>query len=159
MAEFSNPNLQGPGSGPAGGGDNRSLTIFALLFLVILLGYQFFYKPQQPVAPPPVQQNQAQSQQTAPSEAPNAPQAQLAPSQVAQVAQVAASTETTTTVENANYRITFTNRGAQVTSWVLKNYYDSGGKAGGHLLDLVQPQAAEKFGYPLSLFTYEPDAQ
>ena len=70
--------------------------------------------------------------------------------------QVTASTETTTTVENANYRITFTNRGAQVTSWVLKNYYDSGGKAGGKLLDLVQPQAAEKFGYPLSLFTYEP---
>jgi YidC/Oxa1 family membrane protein insertase len=70
--------------------------------------------------------------------------------------QVAASTETTTTVENANYRITFTNRGAQVVHWVLKNYYDSGGKTGGTLLDLVQPQTAEKFGYPLSLFTYEP---
>jgi YidC/Oxa1 family membrane protein insertase len=153
LAEISNPNLQGPGSAPSGGGSNNSLTIFAGLFLVALLGYQYFFKPQQPVAPAP-----AQTQ----SLAANAPQAQTAPPQGAQLASpqvvplVAASTETTTTVENANYRITFTNRGAQVVHWVLKNYYDSGGKAGGKLLDLVQPQAAEKFGLPLSLYTYEP---
>jgi YidC/Oxa1 family membrane protein insertase len=154
LAEISNPNLQGPGSAPSGGGENRSLTIFALIFLVVLLGYQFFFKPQQPVTPAPVAQTQSQAQsQTAPGFVSSAPQAQLAPPQVAQVA---ASAETTTTVENANYRITFTNRGAQVVSWVLKNYYDSGGKAGGKLLDLVQPQAAEKFGYPFSLYTYEP---
>jgi YidC/Oxa1 family membrane protein insertase len=156
LAEISNPNLQGPGSGPGGGGSNNSLTIFALLFLIVLLGYQFFFKPQQPPSPPPVAQSQSQSQSpvqpqaSAQNSASSAPQAQLAPPQVA------ASSETTTTVENANYRITFSNRGAQVTSWLLKNYYDSGGKAGGKLLDLVQPQAAEKFGYPLSLFTYDP---
>jgi YidC/Oxa1 family membrane protein insertase len=165
LAEISNPNLQGPGSGPGGGGgDNHNLTLIALLALVVLLGYQFFFKPQQPATPPPAAQTQSQSQPpaqpqlAAPSSVAGAPQAQLAPPQVA-APQVAASTETTTTVENANYRITFTNRGAQVTSWVLKNYYDSGGKAGGKLLDLVQHQAAEKDGYPLSLFTYEQDAQ
>ena len=65
---------------------------------------------------------------------------------------VAAAAESTTTVENDVYRIVFTNRGGQVKQWILKNYQDSAGKP----LDLVQPQASERFGYPLGLFTYEP---
>ena len=36
--------------------------------------------------------------------------------------------------------------------WILKQYNDTAGKP----LDLVQPQASEKFGYPLALYTYEP---
>jgi YidC/Oxa1 family membrane protein insertase len=166
LAEISNPNLQGPGSGPAGGGDNHSLTIFALIFLVILLGYQFFFKPQQPVAPPPAvpaavqRPGEAGPSAPAPSAGPTAGSpdsaSKAAPTAIPAIPEIAASAETTTTVENANYRITFTNRGAQVVSWVLKNYYDSGGKSGGKLLDMVQPQTSEKFGYPLSLFTYEP---
>ena len=61
--------------------------------------------------------------------------------------------ETTTVIENELYRITFSNRGAQVTSWVLKGpaYVDSNGKP----LDLVNQQAAKLFGYPLSLYTYD----
>ena len=62
-----------------------------------------------------------------------------------------AASETLTTVENGDYRITFTNRGAQVQHWVLKHYFDSTGKP----LDMVQAQAAERFGFPLSLFTYD----
>ena len=54
-----------------------------------------------------------------------------------------------TVVENDLYRITFSNRGAQVTSWVLKQFKD----VDGHPLDLVHPQAAKLFGYPLSLYT------
>jgi YidC/Oxa1 family membrane protein insertase len=57
-----------------------------------------------------------------------------------------------TTIENAKYKIVFTNKGAQVEHWILKGYTDTAGKP----LDMVQPQAAEKFGFPLSLFTYEP---
>ena len=52
-------------------------------------------------------------------------------------------------VENDLYRITFTNRGAQVTSWVLKQFKDLEGKP----LDLVHAQAAKLAGYPLSLYT------
>ena len=48
-------------------------------------------------------------------------------------------------------RIVFTNRGAQVKHWILKKYTDTTGKP----LDMVQPQAAERFGLPLSLFTYD----
>jgi YidC/Oxa1 family membrane protein insertase len=62
-----------------------------------------------------------------------------------------ASSETDTVVENALYKITFSNRGAQVKSWVLKNFDDDKGRP----LDLVNAAAAEKYGYPLSLFTYD----
>ena len=52
---------------------------------------------------------------------------------------------------NQLYRITFSNRGAQATSWILKKYKDDSGKP----LDLVNAKAAAKLGYPLSLWTYD----
>jgi YidC/Oxa1 family membrane protein insertase len=63
-----------------------------------------------------------------------------------------ASSETETVIENDLYRITFTNRGAQVKSWILKRF-DNDAQNG--RLDLVNPEAAAKFGYPLSLWTYD----
>ena len=63
-----------------------------------------------------------------------------------------ASAETETVIENDLYRITFTNRGAQVKSWILKKF-DNDAQNG--LLDLVNPAAAQKYGYPLSLWTYD----
>ena len=157
MAEFSNPNLQGQSGGSGGGGgDMRGLMAFTLLFLVVLLGYQYFFKPQQPPPPPPAAQSQSQPpnqpQPTLPA-AGAAVQPQLASAPVLAVSpSVAATVVTTTTVENENYKIVFTNQGAQVKSWVLKKYYDTAGKP----LDMVQPQASAYFGLPLSLFTYEP---
>ena len=67
------------------------------------------------------------------------------------VANVKAENESETIVENELYRVQFSNRGAQVTSWILKKYTDEAGKP----LDLVNPNAAPKFGYPLSLHTYD----
>jgi YidC/Oxa1 family membrane protein insertase len=134
----------------------RGLMAFTLLFLVVLLGYQYFFKPQQPPPPPPAAQSQSQPpnqpQPTLPA-AGAAVQPQLASAPVLAVSpSVAATVVTTTTVENENYKIVFTNQGAQVKSWVLKKYYDTAGKP----LDMVQPQASAYFGLPLSLFTYEP---
>ena len=63
-----------------------------------------------------------------------------------------ATSETETVVENDLYRITFTNRGAQVKSWILKKF-DNDAQNGP--LDLVNAAAAEKYGYPLSLWTYD----
>ena len=63
-----------------------------------------------------------------------------------------ASSETETVIENDLFRITFTNRGAQVKSWILKKF-DNETQNGP--LDLVNPAAAAKFGYPLSLWTYD----
>ena len=62
-----------------------------------------------------------------------------------------AAAETTTVIENELYRITFSNRGAQAISWILKKYKDDSGKP----LDLVNAKAAAKLGYPLSLWTYD----
>ena len=55
-------------------------------------------------------------------------------------------------IENGLYKITFSNRGAQVKSWILKKYTDEKGQP----LELVHAVAAQQFGYPLSLYTYDP---
>ena len=62
-----------------------------------------------------------------------------------------ASTESETTIENDLYRVTFTNRGGQVKSWILKKFKDDKGSP----LELVNRAAAEKYGYPLNLWTYD----
>jgi YidC/Oxa1 family membrane protein insertase len=159
LPEIRNPNLQAPGSSGGGsGGDMRSMMAFFLLMLVVLLGYQYFFKPQQP-EPAPVSQSQSQSQPAQTASQPAAPGLPAQPQTAAGSVQapaatptVAAALETETTVENEEYKIVFTNRGAQVRHWILKKYSDTAGKP----LDMVQPQAADKFGFPLSLFTYEP---
>jgi YidC/Oxa1 family membrane protein insertase len=125
----------------------RTTLGFAALLLVVLLGYQYFFKPK-PIAPAETQaQNQSQPAASSGSQSP-AP----APTAATDTAAVAASAETDTTVENELYKLEFTNRGAQVKHWILKKYKDTAGKP----LDMVQPQAAAQYGYPLSLFTYEP---
>jgi len=164
LAEFKNPNLQaqGPGgSSGGGGGDSRVMMAVMLLVFVVIFGYDYL-KPK-PATPAPSAQQQNQSQipavlqppepgQAGPSQTASgqgAPKAPLAPPQVARVA---APVETETTIENEQYKIVFTNRGAEVKHWILKHYSDTGGKP----LDMVQPQASAQFGLPLSLFTYEP---
>ncbi|MCY4535861.1 MAG: membrane protein insertase YidC, partial [Bryobacterales bacterium] len=62
-------------------------------------------------------------------------------------ADVEASDEQRVVVENDNYRVEFTNRGAVVTSWQLKQYND----ALGNPLDLVHPDGAKRYGMPFRL--------
>jgi len=128
--------------------EKRLLLVFALTFLVIVI-FQPVLKKYLPQAP---SSSQTQNQQPPPaSQAPPTPaQASVAPP-VAAVPAEAASAETETVVENDLYRVTFTNRGAQVKSWVLKKFDDEHGKP----LDMVNAAAAEKYGYPLSLWTYD----
>ena len=159
MPEIRNPNLQTPGSGGGGGGDMRSMMIFTALALVALLGYQYFF-PSKPPAPAPAAQTQSQAQPQSPVMEPAAPgQLQPASGSVkgavkapAPIPVITAAVVAENTIENAKYKIVFTNKGAQVVHWYLKGYSDTAGKP----LDMVQPQASEKFGFPLSLFTYEP---
>ena len=65
------------------------------------------------------------------------------------VATVSAAAETTTTIENEKFRITFTNKGAQVQHWILKHYTDSSGKP----LDMVQQQTPRAASGCRSRFT------
>jgi len=155
LPEFRNPSLesQGSGGGPGNsGGDFRSLITFASLAVVVFLAFQFF-KPKQD-ATPPAPQTQQQASTPASSSASQSSAADSAPAMMmAMTPGVTAASETDTVVENELYRIVFTNRGAQVKHWILKKYFDTAGKP----LDLVQPQLAQRFGLPLSLFTYESD--
>ena len=154
MAEIRNPNLQTQGSGGAGGGgDMRIMLTFTAVALVVLLGFDYFKpKPATPAPAPQTESQQASQPQLSPgsvsSAAPQTPAAQQA---LLATPQVAAAAETETTVENDQYRIVLSNRGGQVKHWILKHYNDVGNKP----LDMVQPQAAEHFGYPLSFFTYD----
>jgi YidC/Oxa1 family membrane protein insertase len=148
LAEIRNPNQQSGG----GGQESKTILLFTGLFLVILFGMQYFREKN---APP---QQQTQQHQTSPAATGASPQSATteasAPSAVAAAPQandVVASVGSTTVVENELYRITFSNRGAQVTSWILKKYKDNEGKP----LDLVNQDAAKKYGYPLSLYVYD----
>jgi YidC/Oxa1 family membrane protein insertase len=152
LAEFSNPNQQG------GGQDNKSLLAMLVVFLVAMVGIQIYHMkyPQSPAN----QTASAPSSQAAaapaaqPPYVPAAASATAAPSTSAAVSAtpaVEASAETTTVVENELYKITFSNRGADVVSWLLKKQTDSSG----HPLDLINQQAAKLVGYPLSLYTQD----
>jgi YidC/Oxa1 family membrane protein insertase len=151
LAELRNPNAANQGPGGGGGGDMRSMLAFTILAGVALVAFQYF-KPATPPQPEPAAQTQ--SAQPAQAATPAAPSPAAASADVAPggPAAVVASAESQTVVENELYKITFSNRGALVKSWLLKKYKDSKGQP----LDLVNKVNAPQFGYPLSLYTYEP---
>jgi YidC/Oxa1 family membrane protein insertase len=142
LPEIKNPNQQG------GGQDSKTMLIFTAIFILMFFGLQYF-KPK--TAPPaPQTKPQQQQQQANPNSSAGAAPATDGATSV-QANAVQATGESSTIVENELYRIQFSNRGAQVISWILKKYKDADGKP----LDLVNKQAAAQFGYPLSLFTYD----
>jgi YidC/Oxa1 family membrane protein insertase len=160
LPEYQNPNLQVQGGGSpsgGGGGDMRSLLIFGFLAIIVFFGFQYFVKPKAPTTTPPEQiQSQSQTQTQPGASQPSAPQPAAGPTASASRASsagpaITAATETATTVENDNYRIVFTNRGGVVQHWILKHYFTTEGKP----LDMVQVQSSQRFGLPMSLFTYD----
>ena len=154
------PEYKSPQSEP---GTERNLLLGLLLMAVVIFGSQFFmkkYMPQQPASTAhPAAPAQSTSSDTAgeaqPAAVVSAPSsgkkvAGKQPQQPAAASKQAA-TESETAVENSLYRITFTNRGAQVKHWVLKKFQDDLGQP----LDLVNSSASARYGYPLSLWTYD----
>jgi YidC/Oxa1 family membrane protein insertase len=142
VAEYHNP------QGDSGLDIKRMLVVFAVSFLLIAVTQQFLSKKPDTTA---VDQNQqkAQPQQAAPASSPAAPVAAATSAKPVNVKQAAAEAETV--VENDFYKITFTNKGAMVKSWVLKKYKDDDGKP----LEMVNAAASPTFGYPLSLWTWD----
>ncbi len=143
--------------------ERRLLLVFALTFLVIMLFQPILkkYGPQAPESKPQKQnqparnpqdqgaQNQGLQNEAAPPANSAVVENGAATPPAAGVKQ--ASAEAQTIIENDLYRITFTNRGAQVTSWILKKFTDDKGGP----LELVNSLAAAKYGYPLSLWSYD----
>jgi YidC/Oxa1 family membrane protein insertase len=142
LAEFKNPQ-QEPGA------DRRLLLVFVLTFVVLII-FQPLLKKFFPQPPAPAQQ-QTQPVPAQPAVAVSAPTPSAAPAITNRVTKQA-SAETETVIENDLYKVTFTNHGAQVKSWILKKF-DNDAQNGP--LDLVNSAAAQKYGYPLSLWTYD----
>jgi YidC/Oxa1 family membrane protein insertase len=158
LTEYRNPQNE-PGS------DKRMIFALLAVFLVIGVLQYLLPKPQQPANNQATNQQQQQPAQQQPTSTPpgtavagstptpsktqaKAPTAPKTPSKTAP-------SETESVLESDAYRITFTNRGAVVKSWVLKNYKDNAGKP----FDLVNQTVAPQLGYPLSLFLYDKDLQ
>jgi YidC/Oxa1 family membrane protein insertase len=148
LAEIRNPNQPG-----GGGQDSHTLLIFSIVFVLIFFGVQQYFGSKKKTQPETSAEVATTSAAKAPLTSPSA-LATITPGTAAApptANAVVAASEATTVVENELYRITFSNRGGQAVSWVLKKYKDEGGKP----LDLVNPKAAAKVGYPLSLWTYD----
>ncbi len=130
------------------------LMVFAVTFALIILSQIFLFKKT------PGQQSKTEAQPNSAAVAPAPASTAAAPAQVSSqppaneakgaVAAKVAGSETETVAENELYRIVFTNKGAQVKSWILKKYKDDDGKP----LDLVHKDGA-KFGLPLSLYIFD----
>ena len=122
-----------------------------IVMLGVIFGLQYWRaqrnpaleSPDHPAVSAPAAHSSNSSSST-PSPSATAPTASATPA-------VVAAAQTSTTVENELYKISFSNRGGQVTSWILKKYKDNAGQP----LDLVHQGAAQLFGYPLSLYTYD----
>jgi YidC/Oxa1 family membrane protein insertase len=149
LAEFKNPNQQGG----SGGTDSRSLFVMMFVMLAVFFGLSYYKQKKNPqtVSPNTPAVTQSAPQAATPPSAAALPAASVQPGASSATPAVQAAAEQITVVENELYRIEFTNRGAQVKSWILKQYKDSDNKP----LNLVHTQAAEQYGYPLSLYTYD----
>jgi YidC/Oxa1 family membrane protein insertase len=146
------PDIQNPQHEP--GSEKRLMLVFLLTFIVMLAFQPLFkkYFPQS-ATPPPQQSQSGQTQAAPPPSATTAAASVAAPAVGAAVGVTKqATSETETVIENDLYRITFTNRGAQVKSWILKKFDN---EAQNGPLDMVNPTAAAQYGYPLSLWTYD----
>jgi YidC/Oxa1 family membrane protein insertase len=148
LSEFKNPQNQ-PGM------DKRVLMIFAATMLMLVLAQQFLMKPPpstpQTAQPAPAAAPAAGANQQPGAATGSAIQAPAAQTAAVQAAAVQAGSESATVVENDLYRITFSNRGGLVKSWILKKYKDDKGQE----LDLVNQPAAAQYGYPLSLWSWD----
>jgi YidC/Oxa1 family membrane protein insertase len=127
------------------------LLVFVLMAVIVIISQQFLFKKveqAQPGQKQQTEQQQARQQESAPAAVPSA-QGKSAPASTPSAAIKQASGETETVVENDLYKITFTNKGGLVKSWILKKFKDDKGNP----LELVNDKAAPQFGYPLSLHT------
>ncbi len=122
--------------------ETRLLLAFVLVGIV-LVGWNYIYKP--PATPPvtvPVQTPATQPPVEAPKPEPTTP---VIP--IAVPGQIQESAAQDFTIETDVYRVRFSNQGATVLSWILKNYKDGSGKP----LDLVNTKALSKVPAPFAV--------
>jgi len=133
--------------------EKRLLLVFALTFVVVLLFQPILkkYFPQPASTPQTQQAPTATGTSQTPSNSPGTSSTPAPPVAAIPQGTKQAASESETVIENDLYKIRFTNKGGQVTSWILKKYTDDKGGP----LELVNTAAAPRYGYPLSLWTYD----
>jgi len=138
------------------------ILVASLLSMAVILLWAKYFGPKPPVNPPqenkPAQVSPATPGNPAPTTTPSpatVPSVKISAATTPAVSPAADSQERTIVVENALYRVEFSNRGAVVKSWQLKNYTDDSKPQ--KTLDLVHPQAAtETGGWPFALVFDDP---
>jgi YidC/Oxa1 family membrane protein insertase len=128
--------------------ENRRLLLFFVLSLAILLGWQWLMpsparRPPAPTEATPIAtgaplgpaEPAPSVAPTSPSPAPTSPSAQAVSLETGPP--MAAATEQQVVIDNPELRAVFTNRGAQLLSFQLKNHRDESGKA----LELVRSRS------------------
>ena len=138
----------------------RRVALAFALWIVIMLGWSYVWKPSRPATAPapqpaaPASTAPATEQKPAP-EKPAATRAAAAAKMQAAPAPApkAAAQEKVLVIENGHYRVEISNRGGVVKSWRLKHYTDHEK----HPLELVNAEAAQQVGaWPFSLAVDDP---
>ena len=146
------PDSNGGGSLPPAPKPKKALSMETrLLIAFLLMGAVLFLTPYFFKQPPPAPAKKADAPVTAKAPAPTPPAAAQAPVPAAAPAvpgATAADKEQTLTVDTQAYRVVFTNRGAVVKSWQLKNHKDNKGQT----VDLVNGTSVSHNGYPFQIF-------
>jgi len=134
-----------PGNGKKELSTEMRLLLAFLLMGVVLFVTPYLYKPANRPAP---KGSQNVTPQAAAEMAKTPPPAPVPPPAAAAepAAPTEAQKEETFVVDTALYRVVFSNRGANVRSWILKKYKDLDGKS----LELVNVAALQKVPPPLS---------
>jgi YidC/Oxa1 family membrane protein insertase len=143
------------------------ILVASLLSMVVILLWAKYFGPKPPEHPPQQDKTAVSAPATPGTPASPPPSSRSAtPSGSANATMTAAATpvtvppvadaqERTIVVENALYRVEFSNRGAVVKSWQLKRYKDDAKPQ--RTLDLVHAESAAKTGgWPFSLVFDEP---
>ncbi|MDE3169546.1 MAG: membrane protein insertase YidC, partial [Acidobacteriota bacterium] len=123
--------------------EQSRIVVFLLLAAVVFLIWSKYFAPQ----PPPNKPQHPQATQSAPG--PSNGQMKAPPSNPVAIPAVQASAEKTIVVENDEYRVELSNRGAVAKSWRLKKYLNLDKPP--QALDLVHSDSAAQLGWPLSL--------
>ncbi|MGH9722508.1 MAG: membrane protein insertase YidC, partial [Bryobacteraceae bacterium] len=124
------------------------------LMLLVLLGSPYFYKLVMPTPPPGAEKkapaNTSQPAAKSPPAAAKPPAPNVAAAATPEpAAPTAAAAEQKETIETDLFKVTFSNRGGVVESWILKKFTVS---CTTRPLELVNSEAAPVTGFPLSLW-------
>ena len=122
--------------------------VFVIIALGILFLWSHYFSPAPPPKTPAEQHAGASTQQPSRSGS-SAKTIVPAPQPPRSIPVIHATNERLVVVDSSLYHVEISNQGAVVRSWTLKKYLDD--EKPPRPLDLVNPESAQQFGWPLSL--------